>query len=184
MTKKETTKKKTAKNKAHAIIHTTKWNINIVFFIDEVPHTVANFVTLARNGFYDWIQFHRVINDFMIQAWCPHWNGTGGPWYQFPDEFHPSLKHTGPGILSMANSWPNTNWSQFFITHVETPRLDFKHAVFGKVVSDSDMNVVNSITQWDIISTIDILDIPTFPENAKKFWDEIDAFLKSKKEKK
>src|SRR3989339_70264 len=124
-----------------ATIQTTKGDIQVELYEEKVPNTVANFVKLAKSGFYDGIYFHRVIQDFMIQ--------TGGPGYKFEDEFDSSLKHDGPGVLSMANSGPNTNGSQFFITHVATPWLDGKHTVFGKVLSGID--VVNSIAQGDKI---------------------------------
>lgn len=117
----------------------------------------------------------------MIQTWCPVWDWTGWPGYRFPDEFHPLLKHSWPGVLSMANSWPNTNGSQFFITHVETPRLDARHAVFGKIVDESDLEIVNNIVQWDTIESIEIHDIPKLPEEAEKFMEEIEQFLATRK---
>lgn len=160
-------------------IHTNKWPINLQLFVQEVPHTVWNFITLAKNKFYDGLSFHRVIDDFMIQGWCPLWNGTGGPWYRFGDEFHPALRHDWPGVLSMANSGPNTNGSQFFITHVATPRLDGKHSVFWKVIDEKDMDVVNSIVQGDTIDHIEVHELPELPENAQNFADEIDTFLKN-----
>ena len=110
---------------------------------DEAPKTVENFLTLAKKGFYDGIIFHRVIPDFMIQTGDPTGTGRGGPGYEFADEFSPKLKHEKPGILSMANSGPNTNGSQFFITVVPTPWLDGKHSVFGSVTGG--MDVVKSI---------------------------------------
>lgn len=168
------------KKQHHATIQTNKWPIRVILYHEEVPHTVANFIALSNNKFYDGLSFHRVIDDFMIQAWCPHWDGTGWPWYHFPDEFHPSLKHSWPGVLSMANSWPNTNGSQFFITHIETPRLDARHSVFGKIVDETDLIVVNSIVQWDTIETIEIHDIPKLPEQAEKFMEEINQFLQSR----
>ena len=128
-------------------IETTKGTITAKLYADEVPVTVANFVNLAQRGFYDGITFHRVISDFMIQTGDPMGNGTGGPGYQFADEINPKLKHSGPGVLSMANAGPNTNGSQFFITHLPTPWLDGKHAVFGQVTSGQD--VVNAIKQGD-----------------------------------
>lgn len=140
----------------HATLHTSKWPINLELHIEQTPYTVANFVTLARNGFYDGLNFHRVIEDFMIQGWCPEGTGTGGPGYRFGDEFHPELRHVGPGILSMANSWPSTNGSQFFITHIATDWLDGKHTVFGRVVTDEDLEVVNNIRQWDLIDRVEI----------------------------
>jgi peptidyl-prolyl cis-trans isomerase B (cyclophilin B) len=137
-------------------IETNKGKINLILFGTKVPKTVANFIGLAEAGFYDNLFFHRVIPDFMIQCGCPQGIGVGGPGYNFPDEFHPELQHDGPGILSMANAGPNTNGSQFFITHVDTPWLDGKHAVFGKVVSDKDQAVVNSIEMGDQIYSITV----------------------------
>lgn len=139
-----------------ATIKTNKGEINLDLFASKTPVTVANFATLAKAGFYDGLTWHRVINDFMIQGGCPHGTGAGGPGYRFPDEFDPSLSHDGPGVLSMANSGPNTNGSQFFITHVDTLWLDGKHTVFGKVKSDEDQAVVNSIVQGDTITSISI----------------------------
>jgi cyclophilin family peptidyl-prolyl cis-trans isomerase len=122
-----------------AILQTDLGEIVIQLFADKVPLTVNNFVFLARAGFYDGVTFHRVIKDFMTQGGDPTGTGMGGPGYRFADEFHRDLRHDGPGILSMANAGPNTNGSQFFITHVATPWLDNKHAVFGKVVSGLDV---------------------------------------------
>jgi len=136
--------------------NTTKGQINLELFPDKAPTTVANFVNLATRGFYDDLFFHRVIDNFMIQGGCPNGDGRGGPGYRFEDEFHQDLKHDEPGKLSMANAGPNTNGSQFFITHAETPWLDGKHAVFGEVVSDEDMKVVNQIAQGDKIESIDL----------------------------
>jgi len=139
-----------------AVFDTTKGTIRINLFADKVPLTVSNFVNLANRGFYDDLGFHRVINDFMVQGGCPHGTGTGEPGYRFEDEFDSSLIHDKPGVLSMANAGPQTNGSQFFITHVPTPWLDGKHAVFGEVASDDDMNVVNSIVQGDKINSVTI----------------------------
>src|SRR6202789_355352 len=111
-----------------AKLHTSHGTIEIEFFDDDAPKTVDNFCKLAEDKFYDGLKFHRVIPDFMIQGGCPQGSGTGGPGYKFADEFHATLKHDGPGVLSMANSGPNTNGSQFFITHVATPHLDRKHS--------------------------------------------------------
>jgi peptidyl-prolyl cis-trans isomerase B (cyclophilin B) len=130
-----------------ANIETTKGTIKVKLYADKVPMTAANFVNLANRGYYDGIKFHRVIDNFMIQTGDPLGNGTGGPGYQFEDEFDSSLKHTGPGVLSMANAGPGTNGSQFFITHLATPWLDGKHSVFGQVISGQD--VVNQIRQGD-----------------------------------
>ncbi len=139
-----------------ATIKTNKGDINLNLTDDKTPVTVANFVNLAKNGFYDDLTFHRVIPDFMIQGGCPIGTGTGGPGYKFEDEFDASLKHDKPGILSMANAGPGTNGSQFFVTHVATPWLDGKHSVFGEVVSAADQAVVNSITGGDSIQTIEV----------------------------
>lgn len=139
-----------------ATIHTTKGDIRLNLFPDKTPLTVLNFVNLAKKGFYDGLTFHRVIPDFMIQGGCPLGTGTGGPGYRFSDEFSPDLKHSKPGILSMANAGRNTNGSQFFITHVPTPWLDNKHAIFGEVIDEKDQTVVNSIVQGDKIKSITI----------------------------
>jgi len=120
-------------------ITTTLGVIEADMYGKETPRTVSNFVTLAQKGFYNGIIFHRVIPDFMIQTGDPDGNGTGGPGYKFADEFAPGLKHDGPGVFSMANSGPNTNGSQFFITEKATPWLDRKHSVFGKVTSGIDV---------------------------------------------
>lgn len=127
-----------------ATIETNMGNIEIELFSGEAPKTVANFVKLAKSGFYDGIIFHRVIPDFMVQTGDPTGTGMGGPGYSFADEFAPGLKHDKPGMLSMANSGPNTNGSQFFITVAPTPWLDGKHAIFGRVVKG--MDVVNAIS--------------------------------------
>jgi len=135
------------KKKYKATFRTEKGDFVIELFADKAPKTVNNFVFLARDGFYDNTTFHRVIKGFMAQGGDPTASGSGGPGYKFADEFHPSLKHTGAGILSMANAGPNTNGSQFFITYEATPHLDGKHAVFGKVISG--MDVVNAIAARD-----------------------------------
>ena len=132
-----------------AVIETDKGVINLLLHDDLTPLTVANFVNLAQRGYYDGLKFHRVIADFMIQGGCPRGNGTGGPGYQFADEFVATLKHDGPGVLSMANAGPGTNGSQFFITHVETPWLDGKHTVFGKIAGPADQAVVDAIRGGD-----------------------------------
>ncbi len=140
-----------------ATIRTSKGDIKLELFDKDAPKTVENFETLANKGFYNGLKFHRVIADFMIQGGCPQGSGTGGPGYKFADE--PSalkLKHTGPGILSMANAGPNTNGSQFFITHVATPWLDGKHAVFGKVIDKASQDVVNAIQQGDVMESVTI----------------------------
>jgi cyclophilin family peptidyl-prolyl cis-trans isomerase len=135
------------KKKYKATFKTEKGDFVIELYADKAPKTVNNFVFLARDGFYDNTTFHRVIKGFMAQGGDPEGSGRGGPGYRFADEFHPSLKHSGAGILSMANAGPNTNGSQFFITYGPTPHLDGKHAVFGKVISG--MDVVNSIPERD-----------------------------------
>jgi cyclophilin family peptidyl-prolyl cis-trans isomerase len=128
-----------AKKKYNATMKTDKGDIVFELFADKTPVTVNNFVFLAREGFYEGIIFHRVIADFMVQGGDPTGKGSGGPGYRFADEFHPSLKHSKPGILSMANAGPGTNGSQFFITHIPTPWLDGKHSVFGQVIGGMDV---------------------------------------------
>jgi len=143
-------------NDIRIILHTSRGDIEGTLFASKVPMTAANFLNLAKRGFYDGVKFHRVIKDFMIQGGDPTGTGSGGPGYRFADEIHPSLKHTKPGLFSMANAGPGTNGSQFFITHVPTPHLDGKHAVFGEVTKGQDL--VNAIAQGDKITAIDILD--------------------------
>ena len=138
-------------------IATSKGEINLNLFPSEAPVTVANFLNLARRGYYDGLKFHRVIENFMVQGGCPHGTGTGGPGYQFEDEFDASLRHDRPGRLSMANAGPGTNGSQFFITHVPTPWLDDAHSIFGEVVGSADQDVVNTIQQGDSIESIVIV---------------------------
>jgi peptidyl-prolyl cis-trans isomerase B (cyclophilin B) len=135
---------------------TSKGDIRLNLFPDKAPVTVANFVNLAKRGFYDGLQFHRVISDFMVQGGCPQGTGTGGPGYRFEDEFDPSLRHDRSGLLSMANAGPGTNGSQFFITHVPTPWLDDKHSIFGAVEDASDQAVVDSIEQGDTIESLTV----------------------------
>ena len=122
-----------------ATIQTAGGDIVLQLSADKTPNTVNNFVFLAREGFYDGVVFHRVIENFMVQGGDPTGTGRGGPGYSFADEFHPELRHDGPGVLSMANAGPNTNGSQFFITHVATPHLDGKHSVFGRVTGGLDV---------------------------------------------
>jgi peptidyl-prolyl cis-trans isomerase B (cyclophilin B) len=138
------------------ILHTSRGAIEATLFASKVPITTANFLNLARIGYYDGVTFHRVIKDFMIQGGDPTGTGRGGPGYRFPDEIHKELKHDKPGRFSMANAGPNTNGSQFFITHVPTPHLDGKHAVFGEVTSGQD--IVDTVQQGDKIESIEILD--------------------------
>ncbi len=139
-----------------ATIKTSKGDIRLTLFAEKTPLTVANFANLARRGFYDGLNFHRVIGDFMIQGGCPLGTGTGSPGYRFEDEFDVTLRHDQPGRLSMANSGPGTNGSQFFITHVPTPHLDDNHSIFGEVVDGGDQAVVNAVAQGDTIETITI----------------------------
>ncbi len=160
---------------------TTRGEIVARLEFEKTPLTVANFVGLAEGAkrsnrgtgvrFYDGLAFHRVIPDFMIQGGDPQGNGRGGPGYDFPDEFDPSLRHARPGVLSMANAGPGTNGSQFFITHVATPWLDGKHTVFGQVVSGQE--VVNAIVQGDRIDSLTILRVG---EPAKAFQNDQAAF--------
>ena len=135
-----------------AVITTTKGDIRVTLFPAEAPLTVANFVNLAQRGYYDGLKFHRVLADFMIQGGDPTGTGRGGPGYRFADEFSPSLRHNSAGILSMANSGPSTNGSQFFVTHRPTAHLDDLHTIFGKVSSGQD--VVDAIEQDDVMTTI------------------------------
>jgi len=140
-----------------ATMTTNKGEIRLELHDDKTPKTVANFEKLAADGFYDGLKFHRVIDDFMVQGGCPQGTGTGGPGYTFEDEFHPELKHEAPGVLSMANAGPNTNGSQFFITHVPCPWLDGKHSVFGRVLDDGQ-EVVNAIRQGDTLEKVVIVE--------------------------
>ncbi|WP_306352677.1 peptidylprolyl isomerase [Flavobacterium sp. '19STA2R22 D10 B1'] len=168
-------------NGIYAKFNTTKGVILVKLTHDKTPGTVGNFVGLAEGNlennakpqgkpYYDGLKFHRVIPDFMIQGGCPQGTGTGGPGYQFDDEFHPSLKHSGPGVLSMANSGPGSNGSQFFITHIATDWLDNKHTVFGNVVEGQD--IVDAIAQGDLIDSLEIVRVG---EEAEK-WNAIEAF--------
>ena len=139
-----------------AVFTTSKGAIRLRLFAEQAPLTVANFVNLAQRGYYDGLNFHRVISDFMIQGGCPTGTGTGGPGYRFEDECCKELRHAKPGVLSMANAGPGTNGSQFFITHVATPWLDGKHTVFGEVLGSEDMAVVNAIRGGDKIESLRI----------------------------
>lgn len=150
----------------YAKFDTTKGEILVQLHHDKTPGTVGNFIALAEGNlennakpqgtpYYDGLKFHRVIPDFMVQGGDPQGTGAGGPGYKFDDEFHPELRHDGPGVLSMANAGPGTNGSQFFITHVETAWLDDKHTVFGKVIEGQD--VVDAIAQGDEIKTVSIV---------------------------
>ena len=154
-----------------ATIKTTRGDISIDLFQDKAELTVANFVNLSQKGFYNQLTFHRVIEDFMVQGGCPIGTGTGDPGYKFKDEFHQDLKHDQPGMLSMANSGPNTNGSQFFITHVATPWLDNKHSVFGRVLGSESQEVVASIQQGDVIESIEIDDEIEYDPDVQKSVD-------------
>lgn len=166
------------KNDLKAVMETNKGKINLQLFAGQTPITVGNFVNLAQRGYYNGLKFHRVIPDFMIQGGCPSGDGRGGPGYNFPDEFVTELRHSKPGIFSMANSGPQTNGSQFFITHVATPWLDGKHTVFGEVVSDADQKVVNQIAQGDKIISVTIEgDVSELMENVSLMIEKWDAIL-------
>jgi len=161
-----------------AVMATNKGDIRLRLFAEQTPLTVANFVNLVRRGYYDGLSFHRVIENFMIQGGCPSGNGTGGPGYNFADEFVDDLTHAKAGILSMANAGPGTNGSQFFITHLLTPWLDNKHTVFGEVVSDDDQEVVNAVAMGDSIKNITLKgDIPDWPEEVKERLEEWNVIL-------
>jgi len=162
-------------NGLYAKFNTSKGEILVNLEFEKTPGTVGNFVALAEGNlennakpqgkpYYDGLKFHRVIADFMIQGGCPLGTGTGSPGYTFDDEFHPELKHNAPGILSMANSGPASNGSQFFITHVATPWLDNKHTVFGNVVEGQD--IVDLVAQGDDLESIEIIRVG---EAAEKF---------------
>jgi len=138
------------------IVKTDKGDIEGVLYPGKAPVTVANFLNLAKRGYYNGLKFHRVIPDFMIQGGDPTGTGSGGPGYRFEDECTPELKHDKPGIFSMANAGPGTNGSQFFVTHVATPWLDGKHTVFGSVTKGQD--IVNAVAAGDKIVSIEILD--------------------------
>lgn len=137
----------------HALFDTDRGQIKVELLADKAPLTVANFVNLAKRGFYDGLNFHRVIADFMIQGGCPQGVGTGGPGYKFEDEANNGVPHER-GVLSMANAGPNTNGSQFFITHIKTDWLDGKHTVFGKVTEG--LEVVDAVKQGDAIKSVKI----------------------------
>ena len=136
-------------------IKTDRGDITIELFEDDAPNTVASIISLAEQGFYDNLNFHRVLPDFMIQGGCPEGTGTGGPGYRFGDECMPNRRHDGPGVLSMANAGPGTNGSQFFITHSAQPHLDGKHTVFGRVTDGID--TVNAIQQGDAMNCMVVL---------------------------
>ena len=169
-------------NGIYAKFNTAKGSILVKLTHDLTPGTVGNFVALAEGNmenkikpqgvkFYDGLTFHRVIPDFMIQGGCPLGTGTGDPGYKFDDEFHQDLRHDAPGVLSMANSGPGSNGSQFFITHIATPWLDDKHTVFGNVVEGQD--VVDAVAQGDVLESVEIIRVG---EEAQK-WNAIEAFV-------
>ena len=175
-------------NGIYAKFNTSKGSILVQLTHDLTPGTVGNFVGLAEGNlenrvkpqgtkYYDGLKFHRVIPDFMIQCGCPHGTGTGGPGYSFDDEFHPTLKHNRPGVLSMANSGPASNGSQFFITHVPTEWLDNKHTVFGHVVEGQD--IVDEVSQGDSLDSVEIVRVG---DEAQK-WNAIEAFITFKGER-
>lgn len=165
----------------NAKIVTDKGDINLKLFPEVAPLTVLNFAHLAKRGYYDNLKFHRVISDFMIQGGDPTGTGAGGPGYQFGDEFKEGVVFDRKGLLAMANAGKNTNGSQFFITHVETPWLNYHHTIFGEVVSATDQDVVNKIAQDDVIKTIEITgDFDKFmTEENKKMVAQIDEILDS-----
>ena len=169
--------------KLNAKIVTSKGDINLVLFPEVAPITVLNFAHLSKRGYYDGLKFHRVIADFMIQGGDPTGTGAGGPGYNFGDEFKEGVVFNKKGILAMANAGKDTNGSQFFITHVDTPWLNYKHTIFGEVVSDEDQKVVDSIAQGNIIKTIEITgDTDAFFNNEenKEITDQIDQCIDAK----
>ncbi len=141
---------------ATALMETSKGPIRLRLFDTVAPVTVANFANLVRRGYYDGLNFHRVIPNFMVQGGCPHGSGTGGPGYRFEDECSPQARHDAPGKLSMANAGPGTNGSQFFITHTATDWLDGKHTVFGEVMEHEDQAVVDAIAMGDTIDKVTV----------------------------
>ena len=168
-------------NGIYAKFNTAKGSILVKLTDDLTPGTVGNFVALAEGNlensakpqgtkYYDGLSFHRVISDFMIQGGCPQGSGTGGPGYKFDDEFHPTLKHDRPGVLSMANAGAGTNGSQFFITHGPTPHLNNKHTVFGYVIEGQD--VVDAVEQGDLIESLEIIRVGAEAEK----WNAVEAF--------
>ena len=162
-----------------AIIKTNKGEIELNLFPDVAPITVLNFVTLAKTGYYNGLKFHRVIENFMIQGGDPTGTGAGGPGDQFGDEFKEGVVFNKKGLLAMANAGPNTNGSQFFITHVPTEWLNYKHTIFGEVVSQKDQDVVDSIKQGDTMNEVVIVgDVDKLIEENKEFYTQLKNFLK------
>ncbi len=162
-----------------AIIKTNKGEIKLHLFPDVAPVTVINFILLAKKGYYNGIKFHRVIEDFMIQGGDPTGTGAGGPGYQFGDEFKEGVVFNKKGLLAMANAGPNTNGSQFFITHVPTEWLNYKHTIFGEVVSEEDQKVVNAIKQNDVIEEVAIIgETEELFKQNEEFYTQLKSFLK------
>lgn len=162
----------------NAKIKTAKGDINLKLFPEVAPMTVTNFVHLSKRGYYDGLKFHRVIADFMIQGGDPTGTGAGGPGYQFGDEFKEGVVFDRKGLLAMANAGPNTNGSQFFITHVPTDWLNYKHTIFGEVASEEDQKVVDNIAQGDVMETIEISgDVEAFLEAQAELVKNIDDIL-------
>ena len=164
-----------------ATIKTTKGDIHIALKPEVAPITVTNFITLAKRGYYNGLKFHRVIADFMIQGGDPTGTGAGGPGYNFKDEFVQGVEFNKSGILAMANAGPNTNGSQFFITHVPTEWLNYKHTIFGEILSEDDQKVVNSIAQGDIMNEIVISgDVEEFLTEVKELAEQLNGALDKK----
>ena len=162
-----------------AIIKTNKGEIKLNLFPDVAPVTVLNFITLAKTSYYNGLKFHRVIEDFMIQGGDPTGTGAGGPGYQFGDEFKEGIVFNKKGLLAIANAGPNTNGSQFFITHVPTEWLNYKHTIFGEVVSQKDQDVVDNIKQGDTMNEVIIVgDSDRLIEDNKEFYTQLKNFLK------
>ncbi|MDO4690565.1 MAG: peptidylprolyl isomerase [Fusobacterium sp.] len=162
-----------------AIIRTNKGEIKLNLFPDVAPVTVINFVLLAKKGYYNGVKFHRVIEDFMIQGGDPTGTGTGGPGYQFGDEFKEGVVFDRKGLLAMANAGPNTNGSQFFITHVPTEWLNYKHTIFGEVSSEEDQKIVNVIKQNDIMEEVIIIgETEELFKKNEEFYTQLKDFLK------
>lgn len=162
-----------------AILKTNKGEIKINLFPEVAPVTVINFIVLAKKGYYNGLKFHRVIEDFMIQGGDPTGTGAGGPGYQFGDEFKEGVVFDRKGLLAMANAGPDTNGSQFFITHVPTEWLNYKHTIFGEVVSEEDQNIVNSIKQNDTIEEIVVMgETDKLFEENNEFYTQLKNFLK------
>lgn len=164
-----------------AIIKTDKGDINIILKPETAPVTVANFVNLAKKGYYDGLKFHRVIDSFMIQGGDPTGTGMGGPGYNFRDEFVEGVVFDEPGYLAMANAGPNTNGSQFFITHIITDWLNYKHTIFGKVEGEADQKIVDSVAQGDLMNSVVIEgDVEEFLAELKDVVAQFDEALSSK----